>query len=308
MRRIWPFRHVGLKALSLVLALLLWMIVSGEETVERGLRIPLEIQQVPTGLELAGDIPTTVDVRVRGASGTLSRVSAGDVVAVLDFRTARAGRRLFPLTPEQVRVPFGVEVVQLTPPAIAMAFEPSASRQVPVVPAVDGRPAPGYIVGTATADPKTVEVVGPESVVKRATEVLTEPVSVAGAREKVKDNVALGLLDPSLRLKNVRAATVTVQIVPAPLERVLHSRPVHLRGLPSGLQAQAIPATVDVTVRGSREALSRVEADDIVAHIDIAGLGAGEYSLDVHADSPPDVGVIRMEPASVKVRIASGKP
>jgi len=39
-----------LKALSVGLALLLWMVVSGEETVERGLRVPLELQQLPPGL------------------------------------------------------------------------------------------------------------------------------------------------------------------------------------------------------------------------------------------------------------------
>src|SRR6266403_3110611 len=89
----WPFRHLGLKVLSLGLALLLWMVVSGEETVERGLRVPLELQQVPAGLELTGEVPATVDVRVRGASGTLSRVGTGDVVAVLDLRSARSGRR-----------------------------------------------------------------------------------------------------------------------------------------------------------------------------------------------------------------------
>src|SRR5512132_1807092 len=171
MATIWPFRHLGLKALSVVLALLLWMIVSGEETVERGLRVPLELQQVPAGLELLGEVPATVDVRVRGASGTLSRVGTGDVVAVLDLRGAREGRRLFPLTPEQMRVPFGVEVVQVSPSAVAMAFERSASRQLPVVPAVDGHPAPGYVVGAKTADPPRVEVVGPESVIKSVTEV-----------------------------------------------------------------------------------------------------------------------------------------
>src|SRR5712692_9360779 len=159
----WPFRHLGLKVLSLGLALLLWMVVSGEETVERGLRVPLERQQVPAGLELLDEVPATVDVRVRGASGALGRVGTGDVVAVLDLRSARPGRRLFPLTPDQVRGPFGVDVVQVTPSAVAMAFEPSASREVPVVPAFDGRPAPGYVVGPMTAEPKTVEVIGPES-------------------------------------------------------------------------------------------------------------------------------------------------
>ena len=160
MRGIWPFRHLGLKVLSVALAVLLWMVVAGEETVERGLRVPLELQQFPAGLELLGDVPTTVDVRVRGASGTLSRLSPGDVVAVLDLRGARAGERLFQLTPEQVRVPFGVEVVQVTPPTVAMVFETSASRSVPIEPAVEGKPAPGYVVGKIVVTPPSVEVSG----------------------------------------------------------------------------------------------------------------------------------------------------
>ena len=305
-RVFWPFGHLGLKLLSLGLALLLWMVVSGEETVERGLRVPLELQQMPAGIELLGDVPTTVDVRVRGGSGTLSRVGPGDVVAVLDLRSARAGRRLFPLTPEQVRRPFGVEVVQVTPSAVAIAFETSAWREVPIAPAYDGRPAPGFVVGAMSADPKVVDVIGPDSAVRRATEVLAEPVPVSGATTTVRQAVTLGLLDPSLRLKSTRSATVTVQIVPAPLARTLRNRPVHLENLGDNLQAEAVPAAVELTLRGNRDALSHISSDDIKAFIDLAGLGPGQYMLDVHVDSP-EMGVTRIDPASVQVRIARGK-
>ena len=109
----WPLRHFGLKILSVGLAALLWMVVSGEETVERGLSIPLELQQFPPALELQTKPPSTVDVRVRGGSGTLSRLTPVDIVAVLDLRGAQVGQRLFHLTPEQVRIPFGVEKKQI---------------------------------------------------------------------------------------------------------------------------------------------------------------------------------------------------
>jgi YbbR domain-containing protein len=303
-----PFRNFWLKLLSVGLALLLWMVVSGEETVERGLRVPLELTQVPAGLELLGEVPATVDVRVRGASGTLSRVATGDVVAVLDLHAVQAGRRLFPLTPDQVRVPFGVAIVQVMPSAVTMAFEQSASREVPIVPAVDGRPAPGYVVGPLSAEPRVVDVIGPESAVKRVSEVLTEPVSVAGAKAHVKQTVILGLLDPALRLKTARSAMVTVQILPAPLERTLRNQPVHLRNLGPTLQAEAVPPAVELTLRGNRDSLGRVGADDLAAFIDLAGLGPGQYSLTVHADSPRDAGVTRVTPESVQVRITSGTP
>jgi YbbR domain-containing protein len=204
-------------------------------------------------------------------------------------------------------VPFGVEIVQVLPSAVTMAFEPSASREVPIVPAVDGRPAPGFVVGPLSAEPRVVEVIGPESAVKRATEVVTEPVSVADAQMEVKQTVILGLLDPALRLKTARSAMVTVQILPAPLERTLRNQPVHLRNLGANLQAEAVPPTVEITVRGNREGLGRVASDDLAAFIDLAGLGPGQYTLTVHADSSRDAGVTRVRPETIQVRITSGK-
>ena len=71
---------LGLKVVSVVLAALLWLVVSGEQTVERALRIPLEFTNLPPQLELVGEPPAVVDVRVRGSSGALSRVAAGELV------------------------------------------------------------------------------------------------------------------------------------------------------------------------------------------------------------------------------------
>ncbi len=307
MKPLWPFGNLALKVFSLVIAVMLWMAVSGEETVERGLRVPLELQQLPANVELTGDVPSTVDVRVRGGSGTLSRVLAGDVVAVLDLRSARAGRRVFPLTPDQVRVPFGVDVVQITPSAIAVEFERSATRQVPVEPSIDGRPAPGFVVSARKADPATVEIIGPESAVKRTNEVVTESVSVAGARDVVRETVTLGILDSSVRLKTARSAVVTVQVVPAPMEKTVRSRPIHLRNVSSGLTAQAEPASVDVTLRGSRDVLNRFESDEVSAYVDLGGLGVGTYQLTVHTDVAREAGVTRIEPSMVQIRITSGQ-
>jgi YbbR domain-containing protein len=304
---LWPFRHFALKLWSVGLAVLLWMVVAGEETVERGMRIPLELQQFPAGLELQTEAPSTVDVRVRGGSGALSRLSPVDIVAVLDLRDAQPGQRLFHVTPDQVRVPFGLEIVQITPATIALVFETSASKQVPVVPAIEGRPAPGFVVGRMSADPAMVEIVGPESSVKRAAAALTEPVSVAGARDNVRHTVTVGMLDSTLRLRTSRSAIVDVQIAPAPTERTLRNVAVHLRNLSSLLTAQSSPSTLDVSVRGTREDLVGVGGDDIDAYVDLAGLGVGQYTLTVRADTKREVGVTRIDPAMVRVRIASGQ-
>jgi hypothetical protein len=48
MKRMWPFRQFGLKAWSVALAAMLWLIVSGDEVVERGLRVPLDLRRART--------------------------------------------------------------------------------------------------------------------------------------------------------------------------------------------------------------------------------------------------------------------
>ena len=77
-----PFRNFGLKLLAVALGATVWYLVAGEQIVERALRIPLEFVNLPAQLELVGDAPAVVDVRVRGSSGALSRVTNGELVAV----------------------------------------------------------------------------------------------------------------------------------------------------------------------------------------------------------------------------------
>jgi YbbR domain-containing protein len=283
------------------------MVVSGEEVVERGLRVPLELKQFPADLELLGEPPSVVDVRVRGGSAALARLTPTDVVAALDLRTARAGRLLFQLTPEEVRAPFGVEVVQILPPTVALVFEKSATRRVAVLPSHDGDPAPGFVVGKMTAEPAHVEVIGPESAVKQVAEALTAPVSIAGARTTVVEEVPVGFENPTLRMKTPRLARVSVEIVPGPSERPLRDLPVHLRNLSETLTAEAHPETVSVVLRGARESLSRISAADVTAFVDLAGLGPGAYALTVRVNAPGNAGAARIDPAVVQVRIDSSK-
>jgi len=298
-----PFRHLGLKAVALVLAVLLWLTVAGEHMVERSLRVPLEFRNLPPHLEIVGDPPSSVDVRLRGSSALLGRIEPGEVVAGLDLASARPGTRLFHIRTAEVRVPFGVDVAQIMPGTLAVELEKSAHRTVPLVPATDGEPAPGFVLGKITIQPQSVEVVGPESRLRQLSGATTEPVSVAGKREPVDDVVTIGVVDSSVRLVQAQSATVHIEIVPAPGERELSGVPVRRRNLGSGLQAQIEPSIIQVIVRGRRESLSGISSDAVDAFVNLEGLGPGRYNLRVQVDPPKDFGVSAMTPAVVDVTI-----
>jgi YbbR domain-containing protein len=299
-----PFAHAGLKIVSIALAIVLWLLVSSQRaSVERGLRIPLELQNLPENLEMVEPPQESVDVRVRGTADTLGRLVPGDVVATIDLSSAQPGRRLFHLSPERVKAPFAVAVTQLTPSSVAIRFEPSATRIVPVQPSVEGEPAAGFIVGTVSADPPTVEVIGPESVLRRVTEAITEPLWVGSAKSDIRSTVILGVADPGVRLKSVRNALVSVTIVPAPEERLLANVPVRARNLASGLTARITPSMVKVRVRGSKSTVDRLRDSSIIAYIDLGGIGEGDYGLPVRLEPTPGIGVDQLDPTVVNIHV-----
>jgi len=301
--RYHPFRHLGLKVLAVTLAVLLWVTVAGEHVVERSLRVPLEFRNIPQPLEIVGTAPDNVDVRLRGSSAVLSRLQAGEIVAVLDLSSARSGSRLFHIRTEEVRAPFGVEVEQVMPSTLALELERSARRTVPVVVPTEGEPAPGFVVGRITVEPQTVEVVGPDTRVRQIAEATTEPVSVKDAKSRVRDTVTIGVVDSSVRLVQSRNAQVLVDIWPAPVERQIPDVPVRWRNLASGATAQLSPQLVHVTVRGTSAVLSDLRGDSVQAFVDLAGLGAGRYNLRVQVDPAERFGVVAIDPAVVSVTI-----
>lgn len=209
-----PFRNLGLKFLSTLVASLLWLIVAGERVVERVMRAPVEFQNLPAGLELVGSPPDTVEVRLRGSSGALSRIGGGDMSAVIDLSTARPGRRLFHITQSQVTVPYGIDIVQVGPSTLTMEFELSGIRLVKVEPDIDGRVADGYEITSIKSDPEQVEVSGPENALKRLVAAITEPVSVTDQTRTVREVVNIGVPDSTLRLRTPQTAVVTVTIAP----------------------------------------------------------------------------------------------
>lgn len=298
-----PFRNPGLKIMAVLLATALWFTVAGEQNVERTMRVPLQSRNMPANLEILGEPPATIDVRLLGSSELLGRLDPGDVVATLDLSSARPGSRLFPVLTDDVRAPYGVNVQQVIPSTIPLELENSARRRIPVQPAIEGEPAPGFVTGTVTATPDSVEVIGPESHIAGLLAATTEPVSVSGHRGAVTDTVTIGVADTAVRLAEPVRALVRIEILPAPVERVVEGVPIRWRNLDRGLTARVRPLTTTVTMRGRRDAIDAMRAETIDAFVDLAGLGPGQYNLRVQFDPTETFGVSATEPAVVQVTI-----
>ena len=193
-------------------------------------------------------------------------------------------------------------MTQVTPSAVAIRFEQSATRVVPVQPSVEGDPAAGYIVGASSSLPKTVEVIGPESALRHVTEAITEPVWVGGAKAAIHSPVPVGVAESGVRLKSMKMVTVTVDIVQAPNERQLNV-PVRLRNLDSGLTALVNPPFIKVRARGTKASIDKLKDNSVVAYVDLDGIGEGDYGLPVRVEPTPGIGLDQLEPSIVSIHV-----
>ena len=297
-----PFRDFSLKVLAVGIAVLLWLSVAGERVIERGLEVPVEFENVPSELEIAGQPPDTVRVRIRGSAGIVGNVEPGDVVAVLDLSDERPGQRLFDLFSGQILTPSGVDVTSVVPASIALTLERAGvARTVPIVPDIVGQPAEGFVVGRIATEPPTVEIVGPETMLQQLSEALTEPVSVTDATQAVEAVVTVGVGAPTLRLATPVAARVTVEIIAAPLERTVHDVPVRVR--PSERSATIEPDRITVSVRGPRDVVQTLDGEALQGYVDLAGLRPGRYNFPVTIESTGEIRVMHIDPPSVRITL-----
>jgi YbbR domain-containing protein len=206
LRRLF-IQNAGLKILSLVISVLLWMAISREPRAEVTLAVPIEFHNSPDNLEINSENIQQVQVRAAGPAGAVHSVSAADVHAFVSLDAATPGEHTYDL---HVRVPRDVEVVQIIPSQFRVSFDNRATKQVDVRPRVIGATAPGFRMIDVKVDPSTVKITGPEKRVNSIDAVITDPVDASGVMGHATFNTHIYVSDPLVRLSGPSTARVTV--------------------------------------------------------------------------------------------------
>ena len=209
--RTWVFHNLGLKLLSLFLAAVLWVVVLGEQKVELTINVPLDLE-VPTNLFLVNDPADQLEIRVRGPKTLVTSLSSGDIrVSDMQVRLVE-GETTIPIREESIRVPRGIQVVDVSPRRVRVVLEAAAEREVEISPRVEGSPPDGYVVRRVTTIPPRVRMVGPTSELQRITRVRTLPISLKGQTGSFSARVLLEPVGRHVRVDESAAIVVEVEI------------------------------------------------------------------------------------------------
>jgi diadenylate cyclase len=116
------------KAGTLALVLAMWLLLAGQQNFEVALSVPIEVKNVPAQMEIVEPLNPKVRIRVRGLRKDAGTLSEKNVHVELDLAGADAGRRVFPVTRENILLPNErVSLVNIEPPQVTFKFQQEKS-------------------------------------------------------------------------------------------------------------------------------------------------------------------------------------
>jgi diadenylate cyclase len=129
----WLTHRLWAKALAVGAAAGLWMAVAGQQSAEIALTVPVEYQRIAPTVELRGDVPTEVLIRLRGPQLALDALRANPARMRVSLEQVRDGLNYVVLTARHVDLPPGVELTDIRPSLLVLEVR----KQSDVAPSVE---------------------------------------------------------------------------------------------------------------------------------------------------------------------------
>lgn len=204
----WQYR-----LLAVLLALVSWYMVSGQEKVETWLEVPLEFVNLPPQMEVTSGMVNKIQVRIRGTSNQVRSLNAGRLAYKLDLARLQPGKNVIPMLPENMAVPSAVEVVEISPSRLDLVTDVVTSKVVPVQLDWSGHPGPDMEVRNATVTPSQVTIQGFASAVNRVDRVSTVRIQIPADGQRLAEG-RVKLLLPKDVQTNVSSVGYALHFAP----------------------------------------------------------------------------------------------
>lgn len=291
--------------IAFLLAVGIWYVVTGSEKVESQIEVRTDYRGLPQGLIIRNGTVSRVSVRVRASVGMLHSVSGRDFACFVDLSAVKKGENILPIGNNQIMLPGGMEVIDVTPSRIYLDVDTLESKTVPLLASIQGDP-PGDYTLEARVEPAEAKISGASSQVEGISQlvipVTVEQPLVPGATESRR---LIPLPDGVDATPHEAKVTLHVGIR---RKLVQVTRPVNAYA----------PEQFGVSVRPDRASLSlavpeslagKISAHDgIKAYIQLERYEPGSYSLPVQVALPEGVELVKVEPANVSFTVEQKSP
>jgi YbbR domain-containing protein len=209
--------------MAVLIALVLWGIAHGENTIERNVDVPVVFYGLSDELVIIDQSTNVINIRVQGSRAALRNASPTTMEYPVRVDGAKPGLAIYDVEASNIDAPRGVKVVSRSPARIELKFDPRGRKNVRIKPDIAGEPAEGFLLGAVVVAPERVWLTGARGDVLRLQEVVTERVDIAGQSKQIEKQVRLALGGGHVWMEADEPVVVRIQIdaVPMPEPNVI---------------------------------------------------------------------------------------
>lgn len=295
--------NLGLKIISIVLAIVFWLVVMNVSDYSMTVKIEdIPVQQlngeVLEELDQVYDVASgdTVDIIVRGRRSVVSRLGKDDFIATADLSTMSITNtvQIF-VTPKSGSLEDEISISYVDN-TMKLNLEDKVVTPLPIKVKTEGEPADGYAVGEIEVKPNIVNVEGPKSAVDKITEVRAT-VNVSGVNTSCEKETIIELYDAYGELIHndkifVSQNNIKLNISVYPVKNVaVHVSTIGTAGTGYDV-AQIVYQPQTIQIAGPKEKIDKITSIEI-DDLSVSGLTENfETMINVNDYLPEDVFVV----------------
>ncbi len=323
--------NAGLKILSLIIAVLLWVVVIGIDNpvmVMSFTSIPLHVENgdLMTGQGKAFEIPDnnqTISILVRAERSILNQLSRDNFYASIDMADLEGDT--VPVEVRATKYADRINNITSRTTSVHVIVEDLIRKQIRITPVTVGEPADGYTIGPIKSDSNVVRVSGPKSIVDTIDHAEVA-VDVSGMMGDIRANEAIVLYDENENEVSQKDLELSIDRTSVNVE-IYGTKEIEVQVEYSGVPAEGyavtgapISSVNTVTVTGEKEYLAGTEALVVPEGvIDISGAAESvnvsvdlkDYTpanvriTDEHAEAEIEIPIARLNSITVNVPITN---
>ncbi|HMK56332.1 MAG TPA: CdaR family protein [Dissulfurispiraceae bacterium] len=204
------FGNLGLKILSVTVAMSLWFFITYRGQSETTIEAQVEFKNVPEGFEILKQNIKKVSINVSGHESVLSSLKTAGARVLVDMSNGKLGEASYYFDTNDVKMPANVKILRIDPTYVRVTLDESTARDVEVKPYIVGEPARGYEIGRIVSHPQVVRVEGPKTEMSRLSVLRTDPIDVTGLDADISQNVRVDANGRNVRIKTPDVMTKVI--------------------------------------------------------------------------------------------------
>lgn len=302
-----------LRIMALLLAFLLFFTVKAADetpnaadsgTVTEELEdVPVEVFYDNTSLMVSG-LPETVDLTISGPTSIVQTTrQIKDFTLFVDLRDLTIGEHRVPIQTENLSEQLRV---QMDPAFADITIEERVTEEFRIDPELNERlMAEGFVLDGISAEPNSVTVTGPKSVIDSISFVKATVTGEPGIKESFKTEARVRVLANDLtKLENV---TIEPEAVEVSVNVKEYSKEVPLTIEPTGDARAGItinsltPLTKAVQISGPKNIVDAIT--ELMAEVDVSDITEEDTTLEVELQLPQGASSVTPEKLTVEADI-----